>query len=309
MSRVLVVLVVLVGVVAVAEARPKQQQKSDPVEVAPAPPPEADAEAEGDELLEEMPPHQTGPVTVDLGEGIEIDLPAGAILFERTVARAMLEESGENPDDVLAIVVPAGDEPWSLSIDWSGVGHVSDADAGKLDAREMLAQMDRGTRAQNVVRRAKHVSELFVDGWSTEPRYQRDRRALTWGVKLHSDEGPLLNEFTNVLGRHGYVGLDLIAAPADIEAARVSAAPAMAGIHFKSGHRYEEFDPRTDRDSGMNLRNLVVGAGVVAAGSKLGVFAAIAVVLKKIGVAIAAAAAGLWKWLTGRRKKDSLAEG
>jgi hypothetical protein len=40
------------------------------------------------------------------------------------------------------------------------------------------------------------------------------------------------------------------------------------------------------------------------------VFAAIALVLKKAAVAIAAAAAGVWRWLTGRsKKKDTVVEG
>ena len=163
--------------------------------------------------------------------------------------------------------------------------------------------MMRGNVMQNQVRRAKGVSELFLDGWSTVPSYDAGRRALRWGLKLHLDDGsPLLNEFTNVLGRRGYVGINLIASPDQIEAARIDSAGALEGVRFQTGHRYQDFDPKTDRHSGMSLRNLVVGTGIVAAGSKLGIFAAILVFLKKGFLLIAAGLAGVWKWITSRRK-------
>lgn len=292
---------VFMGLVAVADAKPAAK----PAAVEPVVPAEVQDQIVVDEDAAAVyPPHKTGPLHTGLGHGVEIDLPDGMFLFEETEAKQMAAELGDDPTAVIAIVFDP-DTEWGLSFDWSGVGHVSDADAAKLDAAELLRAIREGAIQQNAVRRAKHIDELLVDGWSTPPSYDRARRELRWGIELHNTSGPLLNELTNVLGRHGYVGVTLIADPDRIEQARIEAGPVLASVRFGAGHRYEDFDPKTDRSSGLNLRSLVVGAGVVAVASKGGWIAGVLLILKKAAVGIAAAAAGVWKWLTGRKKNAS----
>src|SRR5689334_18384047 len=48
-------------------------------------------------------PHVEGPRHVDLGNEIEIDLPAGFVLYERAQARELLQKGGSNADNVLAL--------------------------------------------------------------------------------------------------------------------------------------------------------------------------------------------------------------
>jgi|GEM_PF-3218958 len=264
--------------------------------------PEADEAAL--DLQPDLPRHRVGPAVVDLGDGVEIDLPAGVVLFEQAEARTITEAGGDNADGVLALAFrPEG--TWSISITLADVGYVSDADANQLDADALFAEIAKGTMRQNATRRAKHTAELFLDSWSSPPSYLSERHTLGWGLALHTADGPVLNELTNVLGRRGYVGLNLIASPDDIVAARLDAASTLDGVRFQSGHRYQDFDARTDRHSGMSLRNLVVGGGVVAVASKVGLLAKIALIAKKALLAIGAVFAGLWKWITGRRKQDA----
>jgi len=302
MQRWSVIVVVLLCASGLAVAKPK------PATPAPAPTVDAgaaDVEAgddaapsDVDELV--VPPHRVGPVTIDLGEGVEIALPAGFRLYERAEARRMLEEAGDSADGVLALV-DTETSTWSFVVALSPVGHVSDADAAQLKADVLLASLRQGTEAQNRIRAAKGVPELVLDGWSNPPSYDQPRRVLSWGLDAHSTEGPVINLFTNVLGRRGYLVIDLIASPDGLAAAQAEAGPAIAGLRFLPGSRYEDYRPGVDADSGLNLTNLIVGGSVVAAASsKVGLFAKILLVLKKVAIAIAAVVAGAFKWIKGR---------
>jgi uncharacterized membrane-anchored protein len=289
MSRVWVVVGVVCGVVAVAAAQPS---------------PEVEAETEAPLSEDDIPPFKEGPALIDLGDGVEIDLPAGMVLLERAEARAELAKRADYADAALALV-GSPDAAWEVVIELADVGHVSDDDADQLDAGELLTSLEQGTREQNKVRVSKGVSELYIDGWSARPAYDRVNRVLSWGVRGHDVDGQVINEFTNVLGRHGYVSINLIAAPAAMEQARLEAGPALRGVRFQAGHRYQDFDPAVDRSSGLGLRSLIVGGSAVAVATKTGFIAKLLLLLKKAIIVIAVAVAGFFKWITGRRRKQT----
>lgn len=305
MLRWSVIVMVLVLAPALADAKPKPPasgKDATPIEAAPSAPAASDGEAADDAEDEGVPeiPHRVGPATIELGDGVEIELPAGFRLYERAEARRMLEEGGDDSDGVLA-VIETDASMWTAVVAMSPVGYVSDHDAAALDAEGLLASLRLGTIEQNRVRVAKGVPELIVDGWSHPPSYDRARRELRWGLNAHSTEGPVLNMFTNVLGRRGYLVIDLITPPDLLDAAEREAAPAIAGLRFQAGSRYEDYQPGVDPDSGMSLTNLIIGGSVVAAaGSKVGLFAKIVLVLKKVAIAIAAVVAGAFKWIKGK---------
>jgi len=125
----------------------------------------------------------------------------------------------------------------------------------------------------------------------------------TWGLDLHTSEGKLLNELTNVLGRRGIVSLTLITDPDQLAVAREQSAGVFAGVRFQAGHRYQDFDPSVDKDSGIGLRGLIVGAGGLALlkGGKVGLLAKILIVFKKFFWLIGLAIAGFFKKLFGRK--------
>lgn len=286
-----VVLVALAGASRVAVGgRGSAESAAPAAEAASATPPAALAAPD-----EALPPFKAGPQLVDLGDGVEVDLPAGYALFERTEARAQVEARGDDATGVLGIIGKF-DSDWEIVVALEPVGHVSDSDADALDAGALLASLRQGTIEQNRVRLAKGVSELFVDGWARPPTYDRGARTLAWGLDLHSTDGPLLNVFTNVLGRDGYVGMNLITEPAQLAAATAEAEPVLRAVRFQAGRRYQDYDPATDPSSGMGLRDLVVGGTAVAVASKLGLFAKILLVLKKVGVVIAVAIGGALRW-------------
>jgi uncharacterized membrane-anchored protein len=127
-----------------------------------------------------------------------------------------------------------------------------------------------------------------------------------WGLDAHTKNGKVINFFTNVLGRGGYVSINLIDDADKIEASKVETAALRTAIRFQPGHKYEDYR-EGDKSSGIGLRALVVGGGAAVVAKKAGILAAILIGLKKFFIFIAAGLAGFFKWITGRKKNDAVA--
>jgi uncharacterized membrane-anchored protein len=318
------VIAVLVAFVATASAqgaetkaenaKPSAKQKQDAKKKPPAPPPEPIAEAAGDdaplteeEILAGMPPHVRGPKLVDLGHNVEIELPEGLILFERAEAQRIVQQGGGSAENVLGAVIKL-DAEWLVVLEFADIGYVNDDDADQLDAGELFAQYQEGTRIQNERRRQLGIPELFLDGWSEMPKYHKAQHQLVWGLRGHTvgeDGGPVINFFTRLLGRHGYLSINLIDAPDRIEQSKLEAAPLLAATRFMTGYTYADYR-EGDRNSGIGLRALVLGGTGVAVmkAAKAGFLVKLLLVFKKGFIVIILAVGGLLKWLLGRKKQE-----
>lgn len=281
-----------------AEAKPAEQPAAAG-DTAPGQPGDAAAEAGADTI----PPHIVGPKHVDLGDSTSIELPEGMVLFERAVAQDLLRKGGDPPDGVVAMVFKPGSD-WHALIEYSASGYIDDSDADDLDAGELLDSYKQGTVEQNKTRKALGKLELFVDSWSEPPRYERATHHLVWGLLAHNAEGKVINHFTRILGRNGYLAVDLIDAPEKLEASKKEALPLLTSTHFDPGSTYADH-VSSDRSSGIGLRGLVLGGAGVAVASKLGLFAKLLLVFKKLFIVIGAAIAGLFRWLFRRKRAAS----
>jgi uncharacterized membrane-anchored protein len=276
-----------------AKANDKQAE-APPVVEEPAEPPAEPAPEESEV------PHIKGPKLVDLGNDIEIDLADGFALLEREQAQEMLRKSGDGGEDVLAMVMKPGSD-WAVIIEYSDVGYVDDDDADELNAGELLESYREGTAQQNIKRKELGVAELFIDGWSEMPRYEPGKHHLVWGLNAHDTDGKVVNYFTRILGRRGFISINLIASPEILEQARAEAQPVLDATRYRLGARYEDHQ-EGDKMSGLGLTALVLGGAGVAKAAKVGIFVAILAFLKKGFVLILLPFAALGKWLFGRKK-------
>jgi uncharacterized membrane-anchored protein len=271
-----------------------------PTEDAPA----EDAPLTPEQIEAQMPPHVKGPKLVDLGHDIEIDLPEGMVLLERDEAQKMIRQGGDEATNVVAAVMRL-DSTWLAIIEYDDVGYVDDSDADQLNAAELLESYKKGTDMQNVKRKELGVAELFLDGWSEMPAYQNAARHLVWGLKGHSADGQFINFFTRLLGRNGYISINLIDSPEAIEQAKTQALPILTATHYKAGSRYEDHADG-DKSSGLGLRALVLGGTGIAVvkAAKAGILIKLLLVFKKGFIVVFAAIGGFFKWLLGRKKTD-----
>jgi uncharacterized membrane-anchored protein len=255
---------------------------------------------------EPMMPHIVGPKRVDLGNNAAIDLPAGLELFERTVAQDLLRRGGDPAEGVVAIVYKPGSK-WHVVIGYSDSGYIDDSDASDLDADELLDSSRSGTAEQNKTRKAIGQPELVIDSWTEKPRYDQAQHHLIWGIAAHDVDGKVVNFFTRILGRNGFVLVNLIDAPERMEVSKKEALAILQATHFNPGSTYADH-VSSDRSSGLGLRGLVLGGAGVAVASKLGLIAKILLVFKKLFIVVFAAIGGFFRWLFRRKRRTQDAD-
>ena len=236
---------------------------------APSAAPAASAPADEQPVLKLPPGLRAGPAQVDLGEGLTLSLPQGQALFDAPHAKQMLQKGGtKNTDGVLGVVVPLDEHAqWLTVIRFAGDGYIKDSE--KLDAKEIFDSIKEGTEELNEERKSQGIPPLFVDKWFEEPRYDRAKHHMVWGLQGHTSENEaLINYNTHVLGRRGYVSLNLVSEPATFTQDRAAAGPLLDRITFKPGDRYEDFKDGTDKVAEYGLAGLVLG-GVGLGAAKL----------------------------------------
>lgn len=280
------------------EAKPTAAPAEQPDPATPDP--AADQAAEPEDRAP-LPPHIVGPKRVDLGNNTAIDLPDGLVLFERTVAQDLLRKGGDPAEGVVAIVFKPGSN-WEVIIGYSDSGYIDDSDANDLDADELLDSFRSGNAEQNKKRKAIGQAELVIDGWTEKPRYDPAHHHLVWGIAAHEIGGKVVNFFTRILGRNGFLVVNLIDAPERMEASKKEGLAILQVTHFNPGSTYADH-VSNDRSSGVGLRGLVLGGAGVAVASKLGLLAKLLLVFKKAFILVFVAIGGFFRWLFRRKPR------
>jgi uncharacterized membrane-anchored protein len=256
-----------------------------------------------------------GPQKVDAGHDVMIDLPAGYLFLDAAQARQYMEKLGNLDNEGLLGVIAQPEASWLVTVEFAAEGYVKDDEAEKMDADEILKAISEGTDAANEERGKRGFKPLHVVGWSEPPRYQRDVHHLVWGIRGQGEGDPeeVINFNTRVLGRRGYVSLNLIDGAHSIEASKPAVATLLAATRFKPGSRYEDFDKNTDKIAEYGLAALVAGGAGAAALKlvKIGLLAkfggkiiALLIALKKGIVLVFLAIVAFFKRVFGRKKAD-----
>jgi uncharacterized membrane-anchored protein len=255
---------------------------------------------------------QAGPRTVDLGHDLELALPESHVYVEPWKAKEILEQAGNfHNDDVIGIVLPKADENWWVVVSYEDPGYVKDDE--KIDAKELLESMQEGQDEVNKERVAKGFPALRLDGWSTPPAYDRGKHHLVWGLLVASDKGKSVNYSTRILGRRGYVALNLVTSPEEAESHRPQVSALLDATTFKQGARYQDFDSKIDKVAEFGLTGLILGGAGFAAlkFAKVGFLAKAGKLLigllvagKKLVVVALAGIAALFKKLLGRKGSE-----
>jgi uncharacterized membrane-anchored protein len=174
----------------------------------------------------------------------------------------------------------------------------------------MLDQIKRGNAEANKERVRAGNPPIEVVGWELPPKYNDVSHNLEWAIRGTVEGRPLLNYNTRMLGRTGVMQVVLVLKPEQLSETLPTFRDLLAGYAYQTGHSYAEFRPG-DKVAKYGLGALVVGGAAVGA-AKLGLFAWLAVFLKKgwklVVVAFAAAATFIKKLfgkLTGRQSGPS----
>jgi uncharacterized membrane-anchored protein len=248
-----------------------------------------------------------GPTKAKLEKIAQVDVPEGYRFFDGKSTRALMKASGEpTSGSELGLLMPTN-EGWSVIFEFNDVGYVKDDEKDKLDADKLLSSIKRGTEQANKERVKNGGSALEIVGWEQPPRYDPTTHNLEWAIRATSDGHEILNYNTRLLGRKGVMEVVLIVEPDKLKETLPAFRNVLANYSFQGGQTYAEYHSG-DKVAKYGLAALVVGGAAVGA-AKLGLFAWLAVFLKKgwklVVIAFAAIATGIKKLfakITGRQE-------
>jgi uncharacterized membrane-anchored protein len=252
---------------------------------------------------------QKGPANLPIAEQAVLQLPTGYHFVSAEPARNLLEAMG-NPgnENVQGMIFPSGDEArWFIVVSFNPAGYIKDDDARDWKADDLLAEIRKGTEAANGERRGRGLPELEVVGWVEPPHYDPETHRLVWSLSSRlkgagAGEAAGINYNTLMLGREGYISLNLVTDLGAIGKLKSVAHNMLASLEFDAGKRYADFQAETDKVAEYGLAALVAGV----AAKKLGLLALAGVFFAKFAKLIIAAGAvglGVLGRVFGKRKK------
>ncbi len=216
-----------------------------------------------------------GPSKVALSGELELNLPAEHVFLGMPQAGELMKRFGSFYNDNLLGVVASKNEAddWIVVIRYDAEGYIKDDE--KIEADELLKAIREGTEEANKERVRQGFKALRIDGWSEPPAYRKDVHHMVWALLVSDDDGSSVNYNTRVLGRRGYVSINLVTNPKLLEQHRPNAAKLLAATQFKQGARYEDFDKKNDKVAEYGLTGLILGGAGLGAAKlvKLGFFA------------------------------------
>lgn len=250
-----------------------------------------------------------GPAEADLGGFAKVNVPEGHLFLDGNTTRQLMESVGEPTSGNEVGFLRPTNGGWSVYFEYADVGYVKDDEKDKLDADKLLKSIKQGNDAANEQRQRNGIPPLIIEGWQQEPKYDSTSHNLTWCILASVEGKKLLNYNTRLLGRQGYMSVTLVCDPDELPGTLTEYNGLLAGYKFNQGDTYAEYKPG-DKVAKYGLGALVLGGAAVGA-AKLGLFAWLAVFLKKgwkvIVFALVAVAAGAKKILnaiTGNRPRE-----
>ncbi len=151
-----------------------------------------------------------------------------------------------------------------MTLDYEPAGYIKDDDAKHWDADELLQNLKDGTEAAN-----EHRQKMGIRAHRSQPldrsafAYEAPTHRLIWAAEVRdkggADQDPGVNYNTYVLGREGYISLNLITAASAIETHKAAARELLGAIDFNSGKRYADFNASTDKVAACGLAALIGG--------------------------------------------------
>lgn len=236
---------------------------------------------------------KAGPAEIDLGKQATLKLPASYSFVPQPQADQLLKAMGNGEDPTrLGIVLPPDSDSFVVPR-YIDAGYIKDDEAADWNADELLASLKEGTEEGNKERQARGMPEMEIVGWSQKPTYDKASHRLVWAIES-KDKGATeaehgANYNTYVLGREGYLSMNLVSGFDSLAANKPFVQTLLAQTSFNAGKTYADFDAGTDKVAEYGIAALVTGV----AAKKLGLFAVIAAFLAKFAKLILIAGFGL----------------
>lgn len=255
-----------------------------------------------------------GPYTIKLDDEAVMKLPEGYTWVPPKEAEDYMKAVGNNVADRFFGMIYHDKIEGFVTIEYFPEGYIKDDEAKNWNADELLDNLKEGTKEQNKERVKKGIPPFEVIGWVEKPAYNSGTHRLVWSAALkdigtttpEAEQG--INYNTYLLGRSGYISLDLVTVRSAIEKEKPLARQLLNAVEFNATRRYEDFDPKSDHMAEYGLAALVGGI----AAKKLGLLATIGIIFVKFWkiaiIALVACGAGVKQFFFGKKEQPELKE-
>lgn len=259
-------------------------------------------------------PWQAGPVALQLEHGVKLDLPAGYEFLAQPHAGQVMEKLGNlYNENLLGLIISSSEnDDYFVTLRYDEEGFIKDDE--EVDGAEILEAMQEGEDEYNEERKKAGFEPIHAAGWEEPPRYDKAQHHLVWGLIVSSTDGDSINYNTRMLGRRGYVSVNLVTDRGHLASHKPVAAVLLKATSFEAGSTYEDFDSSTDKVAEYGLTGLILGgAGLgLAKVAKVGLLAKFGKLIlagliagkKVVAVAVIALIAFVKK-LMGRKTSDA----
>lgn len=231
-----------------------------------------------------------GPTEVKVGKHAQLSVPDG-FMFLEPKENSKFQELIENPSNGRESLIAPSDLRWFGLLDFEDIGYVKDDE--KIDAGALLESVKAGTEAGNEERRKRGWAELKITGWRFEPRYDPATQRLEWAIEAESENLPVVNFNTRLLGRRGVTAATLVADPEALDAAVSEFKVVLTGFDYNEGEAYADVQ-EGDKMAKYGLAALIAGGGAAIA-AKTGLLKSLWKILAAAGVAVIAWLAKIFK--------------
>ena len=275
-----------------------------PASPAPAATPDPEEQRVAD-ILRSFHPQQ-GKIPLQGGTA-DLNLPEQFRYLDAADSRKLLVDVWGNPPsvagDVLGMIIPNGfyedeENTWAATVSLSDTGYIKDEEP---DYDKLLKQLQEAQEKANADREKEGYAPLHLLGWAQPPRYDREAKKLYWAKELSSDNHPrhTLNYDIRVLGRRGVLELSVIAGMDQLAQINNVVPSLLSTVEFNQGHRYVDFNPKTDKVATYGLAGLIGGGLLLAKVGGLKWLVGILLAAKKFLVIGVVAVIGFFKRVFG----------
>lgn len=215
---------------------------------------------------------QNGPTVGRVGDKGTVDVPKGFLFLDAQNTRRFLELNGNPPRDGHYLLAP-NTLAWFSVFSFNPSGYVKDTE--KIDADDLLKSLKEGDVSGNKKRKELGMTALYTDGWEVRPYYDSISKHLEWGVRLRSETGEYIVNYTSrLLGRTGVMSAVLVSAPQNLAKDAQSFKSLLTKFDYVPGEKYSDFK-QGDKVAEYGLAALILG-GAAAVATKKGFWAVIA---------------------------------
>jgi len=239
-----------------------------------------------------------GGKTVQVGNFSSLKLDESLLYLDKADTMEIQEYFGNTVSGTeVGSVFPENDEEnWFVLFDYEEVGHISDKEKNKINAKELLKSYQEGTEAHN--EELPEQEQLHVKGWHTEPYYDDKERTLIWALLAEDyEKNSIINYNVRILTREGFVSVLLVTDEENLdEHIALLKKLILPNYSITAGFKYEDFDPSVDKESEFGLTGLILGGAGLAIAKKAGLLGIVLVLLKKFWIVLFAIPVAIWRW-------------